>query len=180
MKGKQKQKKKKRNRKTVIVCNFIGAVLLMTVILLCIPLTLPRFFGYQIYTVISGSMEPAISTGSLVYVREEEAARVQKGEVIAFHSHSGTGTIVLHRVVKNQVVSGQFITKGDANQAEDMEPVPYEYLVGKVTMSIPLFGKILSVLVTLQGKITAASMVALAVILHIIAQRAQEEIPVIF
>lgn len=168
MKG--KQEKKKNNRKKVVACNAIGTILLLLVILLCIPLTLPRFWGYQVYTVISGSMEPAIPTGSLVYVKEKEAAKIQKGEVIAFHTYPDTGAVIIHRVIKNQVVSGKFITKGDANQAEDMTPVSYKNLVGKVTMSIPQLGEILSLLVTFQGKIIAAGMVALALILHMIAK----------
>jgi len=44
--------------------------LLAALVLICLPLTVPRLFGYHIYTVVSGSMEPAIPTGSLVYIRE--------------------------------------------------------------------------------------------------------------
>lgn len=40
------------------VCSVVGTILLALVIVVCIPLTVPRIAGYQIYTVISGSMEP--------------------------------------------------------------------------------------------------------------------------
>lgn len=94
------------------------------VILICIPLTLPRLAGFDIYTVVTGSMEPAIPVGSLIYVREEAPAELMEGEVVAYRSDTDAGIIITHRVVKNQVVSGQLITKGDANEAEDISPVP--------------------------------------------------------
>ena len=65
---KRKQKERKRGRLAEAVLNAIGEVILAVVLLCCIPLTLPRLAGYEIYEVISGSMEPAIPTGSLVYV----------------------------------------------------------------------------------------------------------------
>ena len=55
-----------------------GTVLLILVIVLCIPITVPRLFGYDIYTVISGSMEPAIPTGSLIYTKEIPPKEVKK------------------------------------------------------------------------------------------------------
>ena len=50
------------------VCQGIGTILLVVLVLCCMPLTVPRVFGYQIYTVISGSMEPEIPVGSVIYV----------------------------------------------------------------------------------------------------------------
>ncbi|MDE6961989.1 MAG: S26 family signal peptidase, partial [Lachnospiraceae bacterium] len=51
---------------------FTGTLLLVALVAVCLPLTVPRFFGYHIYSVISGSMEPAIPTGSLVYIKTME------------------------------------------------------------------------------------------------------------
>ena len=42
------------------VLRFLGTFLLIGLILACLPLTVPRLFGYHIYSVVSGSMEPAI------------------------------------------------------------------------------------------------------------------------
>lgn len=58
--------------------------MLVALVLVCLPLTVPRLFGYHIYTVISGSMEPAIPTGSLVYIQEMEPEDVEADDVIAF------------------------------------------------------------------------------------------------
>lgn len=137
----------------------IGKLILIIVILFCIPLTIPKVLGYQVYHVISGSMQPAIPINSVVYVEKKEAAQIQKGDIIAFYSVSDSGAIITHRVVKNQVVSGQFVTKGDANNKEDIAPVPYEYVIGKVVLSIPLLGGVFSAMTTLIGKIVVGCLV---------------------
>ena len=107
---------KKKKSPVAAFCSALGTVLLTVLILACIPLTLPKAFGFQIYTVISGSMEPAIPTGSLVYVRHEEPDTIVKDDVIAFYSNNADGSIITHRVVSNSPAMGQFITKGDALQ----------------------------------------------------------------
>lgn len=165
----QKAKKKRTNNKGVFFLNLLGELLLIGVILICIPLTLPRLFGYEVYSVVSGSMEPAIPTGSLVYIKEAEPETIEEKEVIAFYSPSNEDAIITHRVVTNKVVSGEFETKGDANQANDPQPVPYANLVGRVTLSIPIAGKLLAGIVTTEGKIMIVAVVAVSVILQIIA-----------
>lgn len=137
----------------------IGKLILIMVILFCIPLTIPKVLGYQVYHVISGSMHPSIPINSVVYVEKKEAAQIQKGDIIAFYSVSDSGAIITHRVVKNQVVSGQFVTKGDANNKEDIAPVPYEYVIGKVVLSVPLLGGVFSLMTTLIGKIVVGCLV---------------------
>ena len=115
---------KKKKSPVAAFCSALGTVLLTVLILACIPLTLPKAFGFQIYTVISGSMEPEIPTGSLVYVRHEEPDTIVKDDVIAFYSNNADGSIITHRVVSNSPAMGQFITKGDANEEKDMNPIP--------------------------------------------------------
>ena len=162
------------NRKKQIaakVCSVIGTLLLLVAILVCIPLTLPRLAGYQIYHVISGSMEPAIPVESVVYVKDVAPADIQKKDVIAFHSVLGEEAIITHRVVLNNRVAGEIVTKGDANAKEDMEPVPYENVLGKVTLTVPVLGKILATIATIQGKVAVGSVILLALLLHIAAGR---------
>ncbi len=148
--------------KTTKICNITGGLLLILVILLCIPLTIPRLFGCEIYHVISGSMEPAIPTGSVVYVKEIEASDLQKDDVIAYYSSDENGAIITHRIVQNRVVSGEFITKGDANEKEDLTPVTYDRLIGKVVLSIPFLGRVLTMISGTSGKIFVACLIVLA------------------
>ena len=92
----------KKKNPVATVCSLLGTILLIVLILGCIPLTVPKAFGYNIYTVISGSMEPAIPVGSLVYVKYQEPETIQKKDVIAFYGAKDASSIVTHRVVTNK------------------------------------------------------------------------------
>ena len=81
--------------------------------------------------------------------------------------------IITHRVVKNNVVSGTFRTKGDANEKEDPTPVPYENYIGRVALSIPYIGKLLTIMTSLYGKIAAACVVVLGLVLNLIGTSLQ-------
>lgn len=144
----------------------VGILVLLLLAISCLPLTVPRFFGYHIYSVVSGSMEPAIPTGSLVYIKEAEPEGIAVGDVIAFYGAADSASIITHRVVENRVVMGEFSTKGDANQTPDMNPVPYARLIGKVERSISEAGKIAAVFTSTKGKVGAGCAVLAAVLLQ--------------
>lgn len=81
------------------LCNILGILILASVILTCVPIVVPRMIGYDVYNIISGSMEPSIPVGSLIYVEAAVPADIQEGEVIAYH---GRGSTIAHRVVQNR------------------------------------------------------------------------------
>ena len=169
------KKKKKSKNKIASILNLLGELLLIGVILVCIPLTVPRIFGYEVYSVVSGSMEPAIPTGSLVYIKSIEPEKVEEDSVIAFYSPSNPDAIITHRVITNKIISGEFTTKGDANEAEDPSPVPYDNLVGKVTLSVPYVGELLSGIASTEGKIIIIGIVVEALALQVIAAIIQKK-----
>lgn len=151
------------------VCSVLGTLLLIIIVAAYLPITIPRAFGYEIYTVISGSMEPAIPTGSLVYVKYIHPEEIQTEDVIAFYGTDADGSIVTHRVVSNSAAMGNFITKGDANSDNDMNPIPYANYIGKVQLSVPELGGIFQTITGTNGKIAAVSMIGLAIVLEILA-----------
>ena len=128
----------------------LGIVLIVAVIAACIPLTVPKFFGYEIYSIVSGSMRPEYPVDTVVYVKDMEPAQVEEGDVIAFVREN---SIVVHRVVQNRTVEARFITKGDANEINDIDPVPYDNMVGRVEKKFPVAGHFLSIFNTFVGKI---------------------------
>ena len=158
--------KKTKKSAGAVLCRSLGTILLAALVLVCLPLTVPRLFGYHIYSVVSGSMEPAIPTGSLVYIRETAPEDVEAEDVIAFYSSADSASIITHRVVENRVLMGEFITKGDANQTEDMNPVPYSNLIGKVVRSFPEIGAMAQILTGKEGKFIAAGVIAAALFLQ--------------
>lgn len=160
---------KRKSHPAAALCSVVGTAILVILILLCIPFAIPKAMGYQAYTVISGSMEPAIPTGSLVYVESIPPQEVEDQDVIAFYGGSDSNAIITHRVEENRVIMGEFITKGDANEEADMNPVEYSDYIGKVQKSIPKVGVFAQVISDPQGKLAAACMIVVAVILHLVA-----------
>lgn len=89
------------------------------------------------YVVESGSMEPAIKTESIVFVRE--FSTYQKGDVITFVD--ANNEIVTHRIFGvNKDQSTTFTTKGDANDVPDGVEIPQGSVTGKVIYSVPYLG----------------------------------------
>ena len=87
----------------------------------------PRLFGWDVYAVASGSMEPTYPVGALVFTRAVDPETVQKGDCITYRDGEAT---VTHRVVDTDQEQEIFITKGDANLQED-GAVGFERLVGR-------------------------------------------------
>lgn len=168
-------KEKKKKSLAAAVCSILGTVLLVVMVAVCLPLTVPRVFGYHIYSVVSGSMEPAIPIGSLLYIEKAQPEDMKEKDIIAFYGGQDAMAIITHRVVENRVLMGEFITKGDANAAEDMDPVPYEDFIGKVRLSIPAVGGAAQAFTSTPGKIGAASLILLAVVLQVLGSMLERE-----
>ena len=123
--------------------NVVTTVLVVAVVLLAIALAGVRLFGLQVYTVLSGSMEPAYHVGALLYDKKVDPAQLRPGDVITFMLDEDT--IVTHRIV--EVVPDEedpsvirFRTKGDANAAEDGSLVHYKNVLGTPVFTIPKLG----------------------------------------
>ncbi len=91
--------------------------------------TLPR-----LYVVESGSMEPAIKTGSLLLTLPQE--NYKTGDIISFKNNSST---VTHRIYSINE-KGEYITKGDANEDPDNGVVKKTEILGKSVIAIPKLG----------------------------------------
>ena len=109
------------------ILGWILVVAVGLVVLGLVSVTLgPRFLPYQALIVRSGSMSPAIPTGSIVFYRKVNAADVKVGDVIVFDRPGQTQEKITHRVYKIGVgPTGRYaITKGDANGTPDDWRVP--------------------------------------------------------
>ncbi len=146
----------------------LGSLVIIGVVLLLIPLSLPRLFGYETYDVVSGSMEPEISIGSLILVKPVENAFIKEGEIIAFYKN---GTVVCHRVVLNNTFEEKITTKGDANEDVDLDPIKYQDVIGRVEHHYPFLGILGSYFSSSSGKLLIAELLICAVMLHIVADK---------
>ncbi|MBR0456140.1 MAG: signal peptidase I [Firmicutes bacterium] len=152
------------------LCNIIGTILIVAVIVVCLAVTVPRLFGLSSYVVVSGSMTPAIPVNSLIYVKSCEPATLQEGDVILFYD-SKDGTPITHRVVENDTDTQKIITKGDANNGIDMRPALYTNVEGRVVAHVPVIGAITGALGTVMGKIAAAMIILAGYLLAEVGRR---------
>lgn len=128
----------------------------------------PSLRGYQVKTVLSGSMEPDIKVGSIIFIKQtEENASFKKGDVITFLTEENI--LVTHRIIKVENEGQRFITKGDNNDGPDIEPVLAHNVVGKYTgITIPYAGYALHFANSKQGALLLMILPGLCFIGHAI------------
>lgn len=123
---------------SVLMWTLLAASVAAVVALVAVP----RLAGAQPYTVVTGSMAPAMPPGTVVVVKPEPFDRIRQGDVITFQLESGQPDVVTHRVVGIDVVEGQtrLRTQGDANPAADADAVRPEQVRGTVWYHVPWIG----------------------------------------
>ena len=117
----------------------------------------PMPLGVGATVVLSGSMEPTLSTGDLLIIAEQESYGVD--DVVVFQNNR---MAVVHRIIeiKEETVEGEdgeeiqmiAITQGDANNTPD-DPIQLSQIKGTVVMSIPLVGYLVNMIKTPLGTI---------------------------
>ena len=134
-----------------------GTVVLCLVLVLAIIFVVFQVFastgralpgGYRPLIVLSGSMKPVMPVGSVVVSKSVDAASVKVGDIVTYAQASDptgkTSPFITHRVAKViQGTSGlSFVTKGDANNTDDQNPVPASRIVGRVVLIMPSVGRV--------------------------------------
>ena len=125
---------------------------------------LPMPFGCGAAVVLSGSMEPELSVGDLILVRESDVYAVD--DVVVFQEGS---SLVVHRIT--DIADGRVTTKGDANNAAD-EPIELSAVKGRVVLSVPYVGTLVELIKTPVGTLCVA---ALAIALVEIPRRNEKK-----
>ena len=139
-----------RNPKLALVGRIASWLLVLAATAIAIGLVAisvgPKFLPYQALVVRSGSMSPTIPTGSVVFYRKENAAKVKVGDVIVFDKPGQQNEKVTHRVFKisNGPTGRYFTTKGDANGAPDDWRVPAVGTGWVANFHVPTLGYVLA------------------------------------
>ena len=115
-------------------------------------LTCLNFLGFSMYIVTSGSMEPAIRTGSTILTGPFAFSGLKDGDVITFRLGEGN-VAVTHRIVMIDYQAKRIRTKGDANADPDAALVREDQILGKVYMDLSLFSPLFRFLASREGKI---------------------------
>lgn len=113
------------------------AVVIIAAALICIVA------GIRPYITLSGSMEPAIHTGSVCFVNTKaDYEDIEVGDVISFKLE--TGGYTTHRVIG--ITEEGIETKGDNNENSDGITTTAENFHGKTLFSVPYAGYVMSYL----------------------------------
>lgn len=153
------------------IWNIFTTVLIALIVLVAVMLAGVRLVGLQVYTVLSGSMEPTYHTGSIIYVKKVNYRNLKPGDPITFMMDENT--VVTHRITEvlqdeNDMEVLRFRTKGDANNAEDGSPVHYKNIIGMPVFSIPYAGFIVDYVQRPPGIYMAIAMGAFLLMIIII------------
>ncbi len=175
--------------------DFFTTLLVVIVVILAIALAGVRLVGFQVFSVLSGSMEPTYHVGSLIYVKNVDYTELQgctklaegetvpqgaasfesggqvylaDGDVITFMLDENT--VATHRVV--EVVPDdenpevlRYRTKGDANNAVDGGLVHYKNVIGSPVFTIPQLGYLANYVQNPPGMYVAISAGAVLMLL---------------
>lgn len=125
--------------------------LLLIFIVISLRFFLVSINQIKIFVITSGSMEPHIPTGSIIFVKPKKFG-YKKGDIITFNL-SQEASIVSHRIIAYRSQDGhiEYQTKGDANDNPDNFFVTFSMIKGHVVLVIPFIGRVLFLLQTPEG-----------------------------
>ncbi|HZK24308.1 MAG TPA: signal peptidase I [Oscillospiraceae bacterium] len=92
---------------------------------------------YQLFNVASGSMEPALSTSTIIAVAKNNGTLYAPGDIITYKQD---GIYITHRIIELGYNKGFYYrTQGDANQDPDPGLIKHQEIFGQVVFTVPAF-----------------------------------------
>lgn len=134
------EKEKPKSRSTaltvvgVILCIVFIPIIIINLTLIVKTYTqpdhIPDVFGIKPVICLSGSMSPEFNAGDLIFIKKVDTSTLEEGDVICYQSE---GKAVTHRIMKVVTEDGEtkYITRGDANNAEDRLTVSQKDVEGQ-------------------------------------------------
>lgn len=141
------------------------SLLIMAIMVLAFLLIGMRFIGFDLFVVLSGSMEPVYKTGSVIYVKGTDTASLEEGDIITFYINEDT--IATHRIVELVQENGEtmYRTKGDANENTDAKLVAAGSIIGQPKFAVPYLGYLADYMQTKAGKYMSIAVGAFVLLL---------------
>ena len=142
--AKFKEKKKK-------ILPIIGSIIFTIVVIFLIGILItvniakrqgnsPELFGYRLFMVETGSMEPGLPVGSIILTGPvQDTEKLEVGTIVSFYTQSGG--IVTHRIIEVVSIDKNiaYRTKGDNPiNSPDVELLTPDRVIGIFIMKIPL------------------------------------------
>lgn len=149
------------------VLKTLGQVVLFVILIFFILLNIlsmnnKSLFGFRIYRVISGSMQPALQIGDVIIIKK--ANNYAEKDIITYDNGL---TTITHRI---KTINGdEIITEGDANDAPD-KPITKDRILGKYFFRISTFS-VFSIMLTGKTIYLIMVLVLFAILLFAISDR---------
>lgn len=149
------------------ICNFLSTVVLLLLAAVAAVIVLPMVMGFKEMAVLTGSMEPTIPVGSIVYVKPlDDPSQLQPGDICTYTLSDGE-TMVTHRVVSVDPDSQTLVTKGDANDTDDGD-INFAQVFGRTQFHLPYLGYIAINAKTPVGIMTVCGVLVVVILLNFI------------
>ena len=114
--------------------NIIFKVFYILIIIYLI-IFIPVLWGKRPLVVISGSMEPILKVGGILYYEKINLDDFKKDDILVYQLNEH---IVSHRIVN--ITEYGFETKGDNNTSKDVTKKGKDDIIGIVKIKIPYIG----------------------------------------
>ena len=127
-------------------CLFVVICLALSMILISV-LTMkengktPEVFGFRLYVIESGSMDPTLHVGSVILSKHpKDPSKLEKDDIITYER--ADGATITHRIIEvviDEDGTVSYITKGDSPiNSPDVDPVTPQMISAVFVMKIPL------------------------------------------
>lgn len=159
-----------------IICWVLIIVLAFTLIVFLttrIQGNTPSVFGYSIYRISSGSMEPELMVGDIILDKViDDETEISVGDVITFEGGSQfDGKLVTHKVIKapytDENGNTMLQTHGIANELDDT-PISIDQVRAKMICKVPFIDTLYNLFLTPSGLIILILLIILVFIDEII------------
>jgi signal peptidase len=174
---KSSNEKKPQPKKKLILYVLLIGIAIASPFLIYWILQLSLNTNSPMVVVVSGSMEPTLSKGDLLFLYGKEpvdikngTAEDKNGDIIVFDAvglwPSAPNEPIVHRVIDKRIVGDtwEFRTKGDANTSPDPVWISEERILGVVCGMIPFIGWI-KILFTESGLLIPLIVIVLFVLI---------------
>lgn len=149
------------------ICNFLSTVVLILLMVVAAVILVPMILGFKEMAVLSGSMEPTIPVGSIVYVKPlDDPSVLEPGDVCTYTLSDGK-TMVTHRVVSIDPDNQTLVTQGDANDVDDGD-INFTQVFGEAQFHLPYVGYIAINIKTPIGIMAVCGVLVLVILLNFI------------
>lgn len=168
----------------IILCVILIPILVINCTLIIKSYTnkdqVPSISGIFPMIILTDSMYPEFESGDLIICNTAEPEEIKVGDVICFYDPAGNGTATVTHRVQEVVTDDEgnlaWITKGDANNTEDLPTVPAKNLIGVYKTRLKGLGNVAMFMQTTQGLIICVICpIILLVAYDVIRRRAYEK-----